>query len=639
MSMGIHRFFRFSTRKYHTSFLLSNKEASTNLVYDAKSIIEKQLQASVQVPKKKIWHEKAVLEALEGSTNLIHLPNHTLGTPDYWPKGTLSKKSDTAALKSGKAAAEYVIQNHPEYFQDDWDATNVETWMKNFDEDLPALEDGAKSKEDVEEKEEKVFSDSVDSLNELLKLKKVEKSGEMYLRLHKTAVEVPTSTVNQLLGLLAYARCSTDDLKSTKRWPSTIFSTRRNHSKNTKLINDVFETIEEPTPDQLFVMMRAYASFHMSASMFGMYHKNVRAQKLVLDVETCNNLIVTGSYFQKERQPTMSFLVEMGKSKIKPNEDTFSSMMFALRWYETPEQFIHIWTKVFNEMAALNIDPGMYVYSRMMAAVTKSELNSEQKNELLNYVLDLLEGKKFKPTTVSDYFAPTALLDSVRHNVEMTKKLYKIIHTGHNLKHFVNQSTQNLFFTRYLETLVNFDRIEPAWEAVSTVCHVYSLPPTMFNEGLLKAVLRDEKPEYIPLLCPNLTRKKQLEFMTVCLSAGKKLIHHADKDTITQLKHIAQNCMTIANYESNTQQFNESINMSLQMVILSGDITALLNAVGMVLQNYKSAIISSETMTLCEEFSTKEGNAALVEKIRQLRKFYETQDETNTGAKREIYKK
>uniref|UniRef100_H2YVD9 Small ribosomal subunit protein mS39 n=1 Tax=Ciona savignyi TaxID=51511 RepID=H2YVD9_CIOSA len=486
--------------------------------------------------------------------------------------------------------------------------------------------------------EEPFYPDCVDSLEKLIENVKVEEAGAMYLRLHSTKVEVPSSILNQLLGLLAFSRCSSEELKGLAQRPSLVLPTVRRYPKDIQLLIDVFKTIETPTADHHSIMIRAYVSSGASKEAIDLYN-NIVSKNLAVDVDTFNHVLHALAFLTSNPRVKLDVLYYMRKHNVQPNHATFANLITALRYHKDETSLVRQWSKVVNEMMALKMEPGLSIYITMMTAVEKTRLPPKTKQNLHHFILDAIEGKSFKVVSDLDYFAPTVLSNLVKNDLELSKKAFRLMNKAPNSKLFVNWKMQSIFLSKILDVVVNQDRIENSWELISSVSYTHAISINMYNSRLIKAAVRDERPEYIPIFCALRVGFERFEHMASCLSAAIKLFPHADKDTVTQFKNMTEYCLNKAMTCKKQEIFNAIINHCIQLAALSADVTVLLNTVQMVLQKHRSAVIRVESVTMCEDFATTVGNAGLIKRVQLLREMFESQEKVPEDNNRKLNEK
>nr|CAB3265258.1 pentatricopeptide repeat domain-containing protein 3, mitochondrial [Phallusia mammillata] len=599
----------------------------------AKEVIEKQLRAEIQPPKAKKWSKTAVLEALNENVKFCVRPHYmALQSPQYW--GNYEKNSSKyIARMNGIKAANYVISNQREIFEHDWDADNIDPWLRiNPDEQFPddplqeeeiikCLEEGNEtesySDEDVAEEDSTIKLDnSLESLKILLSNKKPEPAAEMFLSLKDDGVEIPDAVTNQLIGLLAFYRASLNEVKQLEKYPNqSLYSWRMNRKQEVNLLHKVMGTIPSPTPEQLTACIRCHVLNYDFATACETYRKIPNQDSTQFNLESFNSVMLARLMLNINYSNCLGLLKEIRDAGYLPNRESFVNIL-TCRPTNSPEVLINFWAKVINEMDYLGIDVGLDAYVAMMNTADGLRITNKQKYQVQRAILEHMKGRWLDPDDPMNVAFVDKIHWKIAENPGCTALFWEIFTSGQNHK-LLERSTKNYQITLgMLLSCFKTEGMEKVWSTLQQLVPMKLIMNDKTTALLIKAIFRNKRPEYLPVTYAMYLDKRMGMYSarSAWLDAANQLVDLADKDTKTQLAIVGTEIhFRLKECKSRIERLH-LLNASLKLVANSGTVAQTAGLIETYLDKYSEYRIHEDTRAVCKNLLEKHPQSTALQK-------------------------
>ncbi|KAG8139758.1 putative Pentatricopeptide repeat-containing protein, partial [Naja naja] len=381
-----------------------DRHYSENATLPEKSPILK--EDTIFLPRKKIWDKSAVLQALALTVNrdITAVPYMFQDDPYLIPRNSSEHHFFSASKISGQNAAKFVINTHPELFEKDYAEPHIQSLMpKKLVLQLEEVSEVA--------------------LKNLIQLRKVKASVNIYDQLLQAGTSIPLETSNSLLDLLCFYGDREPDQEndsSLEKQEETAHRKEfaRNSSKSQEITwrennnaERIFHLMPEKNVHSYCTMIRGMVKHGECQKAFNMYadlvNKNLKA-----DVSTFNTLILAAvdvkeKYIEKWAC-IEDLLRQMAEQDIQPNLLTFNSILKALKQCGKVSRAKA--RLILNEMRALNIEPSFATYYHVLCMSHNIAGFSESQSHVLYAIVNEIERKTLCPQDPDDvYFFPSAM--------------------------------------------------------------------------------------------------------------------------------------------------------------------------------------------------------------------------------------
>ncbi|KAG8512945.1 Pentatricopeptide repeat domain-containing protein 3, mitochondrial [Galemys pyrenaicus] len=307
--------------------------------------------------------------------------------PYLVPTSSVESRTFLLAKKSGENAAKFIINSHPKYFQKDIAEPHIPCLMPEYFE--PQIEDTSEA-----------------ALKERIKLKKVKASVDMFDQLLQAGTTVSLETTNCLLDLLCYygdqepsteyhfqQREQSEDLeeateenqekpkrKSTHQFRGGIWRAKNNAER-------IFALMPEKNAHSYCTMIRGMVKHRAPDQALKLYAELLN-NRLHADVYTFNALIeatalMMNEKFEEKWNNILELLKQMVAQKVKPNLQTFNTILKCLRRFYAFGKLPALQT--LREMKAIGI-----------------ENSSKGSSSVIYDIMNEITGKKFSPKDLDD---------------------------------------------------------------------------------------------------------------------------------------------------------------------------------------------------------------------------------------------
>ncbi|XP_060043287.1 small ribosomal subunit protein mS39 [Erinaceus europaeus] len=414
----------------------------------------------VVIPKKKTWDKVAVLQALASTVNrdTTAVPYAYQDDPYLIPTTSAESRSFLLAKKSGENAAKFIINSYPKYFQKDVAEPHIPCLMPEYFE--PQIEDVSEA-----------------ALKERIKLKKVKASVDMFDQLLQAGTTVSLETANSLLDLLCYygnqepsathfqseqpeelEEATEENYEETKKKTGPVTWRTKNNAER------IFALMPEKNAHSYCTMIRGMVKHRAPAQALNLYTELLN-NRFRADVYTFNALIeattlLSDEKFEEKWNNILELLKQMVAQKVKPNLQTFNTILKCLRKFYAFGKYPALQT--LREMKAIGIEPSLATYHYLINVFYQQESPSNASSLLIYDIINELKGKKFTPKDTEDdmFFQSAMRVCSSLRDLELAYEVHDILNTGENWKFIGPYQRRNFYFSKFFNLLCLMEQID-----------------------------------------------------------------------------------------------------------------------------------------------------------------------------------
>ncbi|XP_026573088.1 pentatricopeptide repeat domain-containing protein 3, mitochondrial [Pseudonaja textilis] len=433
-----------------------DRHHSENATLLEKSPIVK--EETILLPRKKIWDKSAVLQALALTVNrdITAVPYTFQDDPYLIPRNSSEHHFFSSSKTSGQNAAKFVINTHPELFEKDYAEPHIQSLMpKTLVLELEEVSEVA--------------------LKNLIQLRKVKASVNMFDQLLQAGTSIPLETSNNLLDLLCFYGDREPDQendssleKQEDTAPRREFA--RNSSKSRQITwrennnaERIFHLMPEKNVHSYCTMIKGMVKHGECQKAFNMYADMVN-KNLKADVSTFNTLILAAvdvkeKYIEKWAC-IEDLLRQMAEQDVQPNLLTFNTILKALKQCGKVSRAKA--RLILNEMRALNIEPCFATYYHLLCMSHNIAGFSESQSHILYAIVNEIERKTFCPQDPDDvYFFPNAMKTCLElKDVQLAYRLHRVLEKADNRIMLGNMTQKNFYYMSFFELLAVMEHLD-----------------------------------------------------------------------------------------------------------------------------------------------------------------------------------
>uniref|UniRef100_A0A8C9KHV2 Small ribosomal subunit protein mS39 n=1 Tax=Panthera tigris altaica TaxID=74533 RepID=A0A8C9KHV2_PANTA len=456
----------------------------------------------VVIPKKKTWDKVAVLQALASTVNRdsTAAPYAFQDDPYLIPTSSVESRSFLLAKKSGENAAKFIINSHPKYFQKDTAEPHIPCLMPEYFE--PQIEGISEA-----------------ALKERIKLKKVRASVDMFDQLLQAGTTVSLETSNSLLDLLCYygdQEPSADNhFQQSEKSEELEEAIEENNEKSKKAGHQfgvtwraknnaerIFALMPEKNAHSYCTMIRGMVKHRALVQALNLYTELLN-NRLHADVYTFNALIEATALSMNEKledkwNKILELLKEMAAQKVKPNLQTFNTILKCLRRFYSFGRLPALQT--FREMKAIGIEPSLATYHYIIQLFYQHENPSKGSSLIIYDIMNELKGKKFSPKDPDDdmFFQSAMRVCSVLRDLELAYQVHGLLNTGDNWKFIGPDHRRNFYYSKFFSLLCLMEQIDVTLKWYKDLIPSVFFPRSQTLIDLLQALDVANRLEVIP---------------------------------------------------------------------------------------------------------------------------------------------
>ncbi|XP_072493045.1 small ribosomal subunit protein mS39 isoform X2 [Notamacropus eugenii] len=435
------------------------------------------------------------------------------------------------AKDSGKNAAKYIINTYPKFFEKDIAAPHIPCLMPEYLD--PQLEEVSEA-----------------ALQERIRLRRVKASVDMFDQLLQAGTSVSLETTNSLLDLLCYYGDQeppreeqphqieeSEELEEVEEKPAWKGSKQKAATSQTRITwrannnaERIFDLMPEKNAHSYCTIIRGMAKHHADEKAFSTYTELLN-NRLRADVHTFNALI-EASFSVRDRYEDkwnliLDLLRQMAEQKVKPNLQTFNTILRVLRKMGSFGRIPALQTLC--EMKALKIEPSLSTYHYILEMFYKSAPAVKISSSYFSDIINELQGKKLCVRDLDDAnFFPSAMKVCVMlKDLDLAYQVHSILRTGDNWKLLGDSFQNSFYYHKFFSLLCLMEQVDVTlkWykELIPSVC----FPHSYLLMSLLQALDVGNRLEMIPEIwrdCKEfgLTRRNDLREEMLELMAREK---------------------------------------------------------------------------------------------------------------------
>ncbi|XP_045405967.1 pentatricopeptide repeat domain-containing protein 3, mitochondrial isoform X1 [Lemur catta] len=453
----------------------------------------------VVIPKKKTWDKVAVLQALASTVNrdTTALPYAFQDDPYLIPTSSLESRSFLLAKKSGENAAKFIINSHPKYFQKDVAEPHIPCLMPEYFE--PQIEEVSEA-----------------ALKERIKLKKVKASVDMFDQLLQAGTTVSLETTNNLLDLLCYYGDQEPSTNYQFQQTEQSEELEEESNKSRKKAGHQFGVTwrAKNNAERIFALMPEKNAHSYCTMIRGMVKHRAREQALNLytellnnrlraDVHTFNALIeatILGmdENFEEKWNSTLELLKQMVAQKVKPNLQTFNTILRCLRRFYVLARVPAL--RTLREMKAIGIEPSLATYHHIIQLFYQHETPSKGSSLIIYDIMNELMGKKFSPKDLDDdlFFQSAIKVCSSLRDLDLAYQVHGLLNTGDNRKLIGPDYRRNFYYSKFFTLICLMEQIDVTLKWYKDLIPSVFFPHSQTLIDLLQALDVANRLEMIP---------------------------------------------------------------------------------------------------------------------------------------------
>ncbi|XP_042788847.1 pentatricopeptide repeat domain-containing protein 3, mitochondrial isoform X4 [Panthera leo] len=364
------------------------------------------------------------------------------------------------------------------------------------------------------------------ALKERIKLKKVRASVDMFDQLLQAGTTVSLETSNSLLDLLCYygdQEPSADNhFQQSEKSEELEEAIEENNEKSKKAGHQFGVTWRaKNNAERIFALMPEKNSHSYCTMIRGMVKHRALVQALNLytellnnrlhaDVYTFNALIEATALSMNEKledkwNKILELLKEMAAQKVKPNLQTFNTILKCLRRFYSFGRLPALQT--FREMKAIGIEPSLATYHYIIQLFYQHGMydviheNPSKGSSLIIYdIMNELKGKKFSPKDPDDdmFFQSAMRVCSVLRDLELAYQVHGLLNTGDNWKFIGPDHRRNFYYSKFFSLLCLMEQIDVTLKWYKDLIPSVFFPRSQTLIDLLQALDVANRLEVIP---------------------------------------------------------------------------------------------------------------------------------------------
>lgn len=399
-----------------------------------------------QMPERIQRSPTDILKALERTIKRDKASPHFRFHDDPFliPNTNFEKRTYSLSKESGRKAAHWVLNTHPELF------------LANTSDD-PVIKAFLPEEHYTEESEV-----SEQTLDELIKSSKVTDSATVYRLCTERGIEVSPATQQALLELLCYY--NEEDPESDEWYeernlsrPSWPGRDAKNTWKSEGLAEELFLLQDPPTPAAYSALIRGLAKYNHVDEAWSKYREAV-SKGVLLDRGTFNALLLTVAIKYDGHEERWGLVTEvlqaMATHSIQPDLLTLNNSLQVLYLGPAYHKAKLLSLQLVKEMAGQGVMPSLASYLFLIRIHCRER--GEPSNILLN-ILDVLEREEDDIPLRDErdlffFFTAMDMCLNYYKSFKSAQRLHAILERGKNDR-LIGESYKEVFYYRNYLTL------------------------------------------------------------------------------------------------------------------------------------------------------------------------------------------
>ncbi|KAL2774161.1 pentatricopeptide repeat domain-containing protein 3, mitochondrial precursor, partial [Daubentonia madagascariensis] len=355
------------------------------------------------------------------------------------------------------------------------------------------------------------------ALKERIKLKKVKASVDMFDQLLQAGTTVSLETTNNLLDLLCYYG---DQEPSTNyQFQQTEQSEELEDESNKKSRKKAghrfgFTWRAKNNAERIFALMPEKNAHSYCTMIRGMVKHRAYEQALNLYTELLNNrlhadvytfnalieptILGMGENFEEKWNNTLELLKQMVAQKVKPNLQTFNTILKCLRRFYVLARSPALQT--LREMKAIGIEPSLATYHHIIQLFYQHESPSKGSSLIIYDIMNELMGKKFSPKDLDDdmFFQSAMRVCSSLRDLELAYQVHGLLNIGDNWKLIGPDNHRNFYYSKFFTLICLMEQIDVTLKWYKDLIPSVFFPHSQTLIDLLQALDVANRLEMIP---------------------------------------------------------------------------------------------------------------------------------------------
>ncbi|KAI8777357.1 pentatricopeptide repeat domain-containing protein 3 mitochondrial [Biomphalaria glabrata] len=507
--------------------------------------IDKTPEAELQpivIPDKIERSPTAILEALASTVrNDINQPMYSsIDDPYLYCNSDFLKKNNMAAKDSGRKTARMMMSMYPEYITQIWEEPLPEVWRD--------IVQGYVHKEPSEA-----------ALLERIAKRKVSDAIQVYEAVNPKS-QLSQETIEKFLELLCVFNNQSPEIPSDVQQfiepPSFIKDapfpavTWQKES----LAEQVFRDLPVKTTAAYCYLIRGMATYFNKNGAMSLF-REMRAANLTADVLTYNDLLSVASLDLETMEEVIleieTLLKDMAASNVKPNVQTFNSVLFSCnrvsRWSGCKKFAL----SVMSEMKALELEPTLATYLQMLKIFydIKDKSPKTKNADLFLDILNNMESKEYQLTCENDLlFFRMAMRVITTHlpDAKIALRLHTIFKTGKNSDLVGHRQLQFTYYLDLISLIAQLEHTDVVMNLYQSVCPFIFYPTSDIYLMILENISLYNTFQYIPVIYTDIQRGNYFVDKNFALTFFKTLAQHKHEPTLQgQLCDIVQSLLAV----------------------------------------------------------------------------------------------
>uniref|UniRef100_A0A8D1LQB9 Small ribosomal subunit protein mS39 n=1 Tax=Sus scrofa TaxID=9823 RepID=A0A8D1LQB9_PIG len=191
-----------------------------------------------------------------------------------------------------------------------------------------------------------------------------------------------------------------------------------------------------------------------------------------VSLETTNSLLDLLCYYgnqepsanynfqQREQSEELDLLKQMVTQNVKPNLQTFNTILKCLRRFYAFGKLPALQT--LREMKAIGIEPSLATYHYVIQLFYQHESPSKGSSLIIYDIMNEVMGKRFSPRDPDDdmFFQSAMRVCSSLRDLELAYQVHGLLNTGDNWKLIGSDHRRNFYYSKFFNLLCFMEQID-----------------------------------------------------------------------------------------------------------------------------------------------------------------------------------
>ncbi|KAK7874266.1 hypothetical protein R5R35_006301 [Gryllus longicercus] len=451
--------------------------------------------------------------------------------PFLTPSSNVGKRTFAMAKESGKKAARWVQNQHPELFQHKVSFPFIENYtpITVYDENSAVDEN---------------------TLKRVIYYAQVSDAIKVYELLEQKGINVSGSTKQSFLEMLCFFNCE-DPLPEEfleERWFHLSTKGReklRKTWKDNSLAEKIFLSFEQKDSKAYSAIIQGMTRYCQAERAWKLYEECLE-KNIILHTETYNSLIRVVHFlkegFEHRWKLVQELLEEMAKKNIHPNVGTLNAVLEAVSTLPNQRQSKEYALRTLSEFKALNIQPTLASYYFLLITFCKQR---GPISNILVEIMDTIQGQEFSVQDPKDtYFFVTAM-DVCRNHLQDKDLAYRVdelLHTGNNYILIGDSYKESIYYRHFFVLMCTLESLDVFMDLYRKIVpHIYTPEPAVMEE-VIKTIDMNGAMEYVPQIWSDMVVFDHVErenVVTTLLDSMARNKLPEESELISQFGNIA----------------------------------------------------------------------------------------------------